>query len=337
MTVAEVTSRIAEIQSLLASISGTSSTGSTDSTGSTASSDTTSGTDFAQALSSASGSTDADTTTVGSTGTSSTVTGNDVVTEAEKYLGVPYVWGGESSSGLDCSGLVQLTYKNLGIDVPRTAKEQVMSATRVSSLADAQPGDLLGFGSSTSTIHHVGIYIGNGQMIEAPHTGAKVRITKVYETPVAIGRVLSSSAASSATTSGTATASSVSSSTPYAAYFNAAGAKYGISPKVLSAVAKAESSYNASAVSGAGAQGLMQLMPATARSLGVTNSFDPQQAINGAAKLLSGLQDRFGSTELALAAYNAGSGAVIKYGGVPPYAETQNYVKKIMNDLGSDS
>lgn len=129
----------------------------------------------------------------------------------------------------------------------------------------------------------------------------------------------------------------VDSATPYAELFNAAGAKYGVDPKLLAAVAKQESSYNPQAVSPAGARGLMQLMPATARSLGVSDPCDPAQAVDGAAKLLRDLLREFGRTDLALAAYNAGPGAVKRYDGIPPYRETQNYVKRIMADLGDGS
>ena len=101
-------------------------------------------------------------------------------------------------------------------------------------------------------------------------------------------------------------------------------------PTLLSAVAKQESGYKPDAVSPAGAQGLMQLMPATAHGLGVTNSFDPTQAVDGAARLLRDLLNRFGRTDLALAAYNAGPGAVLRYDGIPPYPETQNYVRSVM-------
>ncbi len=112
---------------------------------------------------------------------------------------------------------------------------------------------------------------------------------------------------------------------------SAAAKKYNISPKVIKAVIKAESSFNTNCVSSAGASGLMQLMPATARGLGVTDVFDPEQNINGGVKYLSYQLKRFdGNLELALAAYNAGPNAVEKYGGIPPYKETENYVKKIM-------
>ena len=97
-------------------------------------------------------------------------------------------------------------------------------------------------------------------------------------------------------------------------------------------MASVESSFNASAVSPAGAKGLMQLMPATARGLDV-DPMNPAQAVDGAARMLSGLVDQFGSVKLALAAYNAGAGAVKKYGGVPPYAETQTYVKRVLSRM----
>ena len=117
----------------------------------------------------------------------------------------------------------------------------------------------------------------------------------------------------------------------FGAIVDQAAKKYGVEPALIAAVMKTESSFNPDAVSHAGAQGLMQLMPATARGLGVTNAKDPVQAVMGGAKLLGQLLDKYnGNKELALAAYNAGSGAVDKFGGIPPYAETRKYVPLVM-------
>jgi len=309
MTVAEVTSRISQIQAQLAMLSpATSSTSSV----------------FSGALDDA---TDSSSVT-GAAGTTSSAQGEAVVAGARKYLGVPYVWGGtDPAKGLDCSGLVQKVYSELGYDLPRVSYQQAEAGRPVDSLADAQPGDILAFGSP---VHHVAIYIGDNQMIEAPRPGKDVQVSPVYETPTAIRRVVPDAAA---TVAGAGTSARVTAGTPYASLFESAAARYGVGADLLSAVARQESGYNPRATSHAGAQGLMQLMPATARGLGVTDAYDPAQAVDGAARLLSSLLDRFGSTELALAAYNAGPGAVLRYDGVPPYTETQNYVRSVMSTL----
>lgn len=112
--------------------------------------------------------------------------------------------------------------------------------------------------------------------------------------------------------------------------FEKAASKYNISVNLLKAVGKQESGFNPDAVSRCGAQGIMQLMPATAASLGVTDSFDAEQNIMGGAKYLSELLSTYdGNTSFALAAYNAGGNNVNKYGGIPPFKETQEYVVKV--------
>lgn len=113
--------------------------------------------------------------------------------------------------------------------------------------------------------------------------------------------------------------------------FEKASQQYDIPADLLKAVAKAESNFDPSVVSYAGAMGVMQLMPKTAEYLGVNDPFDAEQNIMGGAKYLSGLINKYdGNTTLALAAYNAGSGNVAKYGGVPPFKETKNYIEKVM-------
>jgi soluble lytic murein transglycosylase-like protein len=119
----------------------------------------------------------------------------------------------------------------------------------------------------------------------------------------------------------------------YQSIIEQASVKYNVPVDLIKAVISAESDYNPNSVSKSGASGLMQLMPGTAKGLGVVNTFDPRQNIDGGTHYLKSMLDQFKDTKLALAAYNAGPNAVIKYNGIPPYSETQNYVKKIMKQL----
>lgn len=158
-----------------------------------------------------------------------------------------------------------------------------------------------------------------------PQTDAPVDTSPVTDT-------FTSSSSSANTTAANATSSgSVSSPENLEEYFKEASETYGVDINLLKAIARQESNFNPSATSSAGAMGVMQLMPSTAKGLGVTNAYDAQENIMGGAKLMAqNLKKYNGDVSLALAAYNAGSGNVDKYGGIPPFKETQNYVKKVL-------
>jgi cell wall-associated NlpC family hydrolase len=118
--------------------------------------------------------------TVGGAAPGETATEAAAVTNAISLLGIPYQWGGESTQGgFDCSGMVQYVYRNVGVDLPRVAQDQFDAGPAVPPGATVEPGDLVFFGSGTNDVSHVGMYVGDGLMIDAPHTGAVVRFDRV--------------------------------------------------------------------------------------------------------------------------------------------------------------
>jgi soluble lytic murein transglycosylase-like protein len=159
-----------------------------------------------------------------------------------------------------------------------------------------------------------------GGQSAAPALGEATALTPASTVPTATAPVLP-----------TAEAGKGNGAVPYQSLIEESCAKYGVDPALLAGLIEQESHFDPTVGSSAGAQGLTELMPETAASLGVTDPHDPAQSIDAGARLLSEKLTEFGgNTELALAAYNAGSGAVQQYNGIPPYPETQEYVKKVL-------
>jgi len=160
-----------------------------------------------------------------------------------------------------------------------------------------------------------------------PSTSFASTLASAQQVPGQQTSSISVSATSGTTSGGT---------TDFESEINAAATSNGIDPALLKGLVQQESGFDPNARSGAGAVGLTQLMPGTAAGLGVTDPTDPVQSLQAGARYLRTQLDRFGGDErLALAAYNAGPGAVAKYGGVPPYAETQGYVNKVLANAAS--
>lgn len=316
MSIQEIQARTAEITARLQALAG----GPTLGGGVVGAVATSTSASFASTLSSVQG---------GTAAASLPGLGNSAVGLAEQQIGTPYVWGGEQPGGFDCSGLVQWTYGKLGVTLPRTAAEQGAAGSPVSP-ADARPGDLVYF-NHPGSVDHIGIYVGNGKWVVAPHTGAQVRIEDVDLSKATSIRRVSGTPSGPAAVPGTWSAGLPVAGQQYAGLLQKAAEQNGVDPRLLSAVAWTESDFNPGSSSSAGAQGLMQLMPRTASGLGV-DALDPAQAFAGGAKYLKAQLDAFGGrTDLALAAYNAGPTAVRKAGGIPDYPETQAYVTKVLD------
>lgn len=143
----------------------------------------------------------------------------------------------------------------------------------------------------------------------------------------------STMSATSAATGQVGVAGSVSASTPYAAEFEAAGARHGIPAKVLASIGYVESRFQLDAVSSAGAVGMMQFLPSTAAGMGV-DPHDPSSAIDGAARYLRHALDRFGSLDQAIASYNVGPGAIARAGGVQPGSQAERYLQQVLDATG---
>lgn len=258
--------------------------------------------------------------------------GKEAVWQAKQFIGTPYVWGGTSPKGFDCSGFTQYVYGKLGIKLPRTSQEQAQVGQAVGNISQARPGDLVFFAGADGTASapgHVGIYLGNGQMIDAPYTGTNVRIEPVSDA----GPIVGIRNVSGLQTGGETAVGNVMVPTKYLNIIENASQANGVPTQVLAALINQESGFNPAAVSPAGAEGIAQIMPSTAKAHGI-DPFNPVDAINGAARILGDNLRHFGSVPMALAAYNAGVGAVSEYGGIPPYAETQNYVSSILRQAG---
>ncbi len=177
--------------------------------------------------------------------------------------------------------------------------------------------------SNSSALSASGPVMHKTQVVRTdPRTGKLVRSVVVSSRP-ALGKITPS-----------ATASAAKNQTDLDALVDKAAKAHDVDPLLVHSMIKVESNYNAHAVSNKGAEGLMQLMPPTARMLGVSNSFDPQQNIEAGVKYLKYLKDMYKDDRLALAAYNAGPGAVDKYKWIPPYAETENYVYQVGKRYG---
>ncbi|MEM7274184.1 MAG: transglycosylase SLT domain-containing protein [Actinomycetota bacterium] len=248
--------------------------------------------------------------------------------------------------------LVRQAFRAVGVEMPTDPVEQAAMGVPIPSLDTALPGDLLVFGSP---VDHVALYAGGGSLIHVPNPGADVQVEYIERPIGEIRRIvapgLGRSSAGAEIADGLAgwSTPAVQGATAdarpftpseaeqlYQPLFDTAGSAWQVPSALLAAVAETESGFDPTAVSSAGAQGLMQFMPATASEMGV-DPWDPASAVDGAARYLRTSLDRFQEPELAIASYNAGRGAVARHGGIPPYPETQNYVRKVLDAWRSRS
>ncbi|MGE7769461.1 lytic transglycosylase domain-containing protein [Viridibacillus arvi] len=221
---------------------------------------------------------------------------------------------------------------------------QLMNEMMTSSTSQNNPSQLLGLtnslsGSNTLPASDYSSLLGSGLMgssiTSSNNAGSGLYYngtSPIYRPTSVSNNTYGTTPLNPVLTGYTAGPTNVTSNTQYDAIIKKASETYGIPEKMIKSVIKQESNFNNSVVSHAGAAGLMQLMPGTAKFLGVSNVFDPEQNIMGGTKYLKQMYDKFGGDmNLMLAAYNAGPGNVSKYNGIPPFKETTNYVTKIMN------
>ncbi len=208
-----------------------------------------------------------------------------------------------------------------------------MSAAALSGL---QPIAATAAGERVQQLQALLAQVEHGPTVAASKTFASALDSAQTELPTANTDAISATPTTAAYDS--TTLAPASGDATYAPLIEQAAARYGLDPSLLSGLIEQESGFDPTASSSAGAQGLTQLMPSTAASLGVSEPLNPAQSIEGGARYLSQLLNQFGgNTADALAAYNAGPGAVEQYGGVPPYAETQQYVTKVLGYAASFS
>jgi hypothetical protein len=207
------------------------------------------------------------------------------------------------------------------------AVDALIAANKDGSVTAETVEKLLGFnpfGSSTSSASGTTSTTESGETTETTESTESSDDTTAASTDAVTTETASTSSGSN---TGTLKCSST-----LQKYFEEAAEKYNVDVNLLKAIAKAESNFDASATSSAGAMGIMQLMPSTAKSLGISDAYDACDNIMGGAKIISQYLKKYnGDTSLALAAYNAGGGNVDKYGGIPPFSETKSYVKKVLN------
>ena len=276
--------------------------------------------------------------------------GEDVVATAKQQLGVDYEWGGESlaEGGFDCSGLVQWAYRQHGVELPRVAGDQARAGPRGQRRRGPprRPRLLRATGPATRPHRPVRRERDLGRRAEDRRrrqgAGGRPRRRRPPSAASCPSRAPGPQRCAGPDElrhpgpRRRGPAGLPPAGRPYAGLIDEAAERAGVDPRLLASLAWSESGFDPGARSGAGATGLVQLMPATARGLGVTDTTDPAQSLRGGATYLRQQLDAFGGDpQLALAAYNAGPTAVRRHGGVPPYAETQKYVQTVLDRFRS--